>query len=87
VELLTRTLSPEYLICDELGAGEEVPLLAAQNTGVKLIASVHGSSAEEAARRPCVKALLEGGVFSLFAVLKQNFRVEIFPAGEVLAWS
>ena len=87
VELLTRTMSPEYLICDELGAGEEAPLLAAQNTGVKLIASVHGSSVEEAARRPCVKALLEGGVFSLFAVLKQNFRVEIFPAGEVLAWS
>ena len=87
VELWTRTMSPEYLICDELGAGEEVPLLAAQNTGVKLIASVHGSSVEEAARRPCVKALLEGGVFSLFAVLKQNFRVEIFPAGEVLAWS
>ncbi len=86
IELLTRTMSPEYLVCDELGAGEESPLLAAQNTGVKLIASVHGSSPEEAVRRPCVKALLEGGVFSLFAVLKKNFRVEIFPAGEASSW-
>ena len=86
VELLTRTMSPEYLVCDELGAGEEAPLLAAQNTGVKLIASAHGSSPEEAAKRPCVKALLEGGVFSLTVVLKKNFRVEIFPAKEAFAW-
>ena len=82
VELLTRTMSPEYLICDELGAGEEAPLLAAQNTGVKLIASAHGSSPEEALRRPCVSTLYKGGVFQLFAVLKKGFRVEIFPAEE-----
>lgn len=82
VELLTRTMSPEYLICDELGAGEEAPLLAAQNTGVKLIASAHGSSIGEALRRPCVSTLQVGGVFQLFAVLKKNFRVEIFPAKE-----
>lgn len=87
IELLTRTMSPEYLVCDELGAGEEAPLLAAQNTGVKLIASAHGSSPEEAAKRPCVKALLEGGVFSLTVVLKKNFRVEIYPAEEVSSWS
>lgn len=86
IELLTRTMSPEYLVCDELGTGEEVPLLAAQNTGVKLLASAHGSSPEEAAKRPCVKALLEGGVFSLIAVLKKNFRVEIFQTKEALPW-
>ena len=77
----------EDLVCDELGAGEEAPLLAAQNTGVKLIASAHGSSPEEAAKRPCVKALLEGGVFSLTVVLKKNFRVEIYPVEEVSSWS
>ncbi len=81
IELLTRTMSPEYLVCDELGAGEEAPLLAAQNTGVKLLASAHGGSLEEAAERPCVKTLLEGGVFSLAVVLKRNFLIEILPCG------
>lgn len=77
VELLTRTMSPEYLICDELGAGEEDALLAAVNAGVRLIASAHGGSLEEAMRRPCVSKLVNANVFGLFVCLRAGYRIEI----------
>ncbi len=77
IELLTRTMSPEFLICDELGAGEEAALLAAQNTGVHLIASVHGGSVEQALRRPCVRTLYQAGVFGLFVLLSSGYDVQI----------
>lgn len=79
IELLTRTMSPEFLICDELGAGEEASILAAQNTGVRLIASVHGGSVTEALRRPCVRQLCDAGVFSLLVLLHPTYRVECLP--------
>ena len=85
IELLTRTMSPEYLLCDELGAGEEGPLLAAQNTGVRLIASVHGGSLEEALKRPCARVLLEAGLFGYLVLLEPGYRVRILTeTGEVL---
>ena len=77
VELLTRTMSPEFLICDEIGVGEETALLAAQNTGVHLIASAHGGSVEQALRRPCVRTLYEAGVFGLFVLLSVGYGVQI----------
>lgn len=77
IELLTRTLSPEVIVCDELGAGEESAILGAQNTGVALIASVHAADPAEALRRPCVACLVEAGVFPLFVTLGKDFRVTI----------
>lgn len=85
IELLTRTMSPEYLLCDELGVGEEGPLMAAQNTGVRLIASVHGGTLEEARKRPCVRTLLEAGIFGYLVLLEPGYRVRIFTEmGELL---
>lgn len=85
IELLTRTMSPEYLLCDELGVGEEQPLLAAQNTGVRLIASVHGGSVEEARKRPCARTLLDAGLFDYLVLLEPNYRVRILSGkGESL---
>lgn len=81
IELLTRTMSPEYLLCDELGVGEEQPLLAAQNTGVKLIASVHGGCVEEALKRPCARTLLDAGLFDYLVLLEPGYRVRVLSAG------
>lgn len=83
VELLTRTMSPEYLVCDELGVGEEAALLAAQNTGVRLIASVHGGTLQEAMSRPCVKPLYDAGIFGLFVLLCPGYAVRIYDAKEL----
>ena len=79
IELLTRTMSPEVIVCDELGAGDEHAVLAAQNTGVALVASVHARSVGEALRRPCVRTLTDAGVFGLAAVLGEGFSVRLQP--------
>lgn len=47
-----RTLSPQVIVCDELGDCEEVQqLLYALNTGVCLLASIHAGSREQLCRR------------------------------------
>lgn len=64
IEIATRTMSPQYLICDEIGDPDEArAILAAQHTGVPLLASAHASSYEELLARPSVKLLLDAGVF------------------------
>lgn len=64
-ELLTRTMSPQVIVCDEIGASGAGELLAAQNCGVRLIASCHGESMEEIMRRPQIALLVREGVFGL----------------------
>lgn len=57
-----RTLSPEVVICDEIGGAEECDAIAeGMNAGVPVIASAHAGSVEEAIRRPQLKALLQTG--------------------------
>lgn len=64
IEIATRTLSPEVVICDEIGGDAEArAILSAQNTGVPLIATAHGKSAAEVVRRPNIKVLCDAGVF------------------------
>ncbi|HAN21091.1 MAG: hypothetical protein A2Y15_04980 [Clostridiales bacterium GWF2_36_10] len=65
IELLCRTMSPEVIICDEIGSGEQDAIINAQNTGVHLIASAHGNSLEGLRRRPFIKKILEAGLFEI----------------------
>ena len=67
IEIATRTLSPQYIVCDEIGAKEEaISLLAAQNAGVPVIASAHASSVEELLLRENIKILHERRLFSYY---------------------
>ena len=74
IEIATRTLSPEVVICDEIGGYDEAEsILAVQNCGVPLIASAHASSYEELIKRAPVRLLLECGVFGAFVgVVQEN---------------
>lgn len=57
-----RTLSPEAVICDEVGGSEEcAAIVEGMNAGVPVIASAHASSPEEALRRPQLRTLLQSG--------------------------
>lgn len=65
IEIATRTLAPEVIICDEIGSRAEAEtILAAAGCGVPLLASAHGASAEEVRRRAALRPLLDGGVFA-----------------------
>jgi stage III sporulation protein AA len=67
IEIATRTLSPEVVICDELGDSEETrAILSSQNTGVPLIASAHASSLRELLARPNIRLMHEHRVFDYY---------------------
>lgn len=46
MEIATRVLSPQYILCDEIGPDEAGAMEAVLNSGVPIIATAHGSSIE-----------------------------------------
>lgn len=67
-----RTMSPHYIICDEIGSLEEVSSIEQGiNSGLKFAVSIHAGSKEELYSRPQVKRLLELKAFE-YAVLLKN---------------
>ena len=67
IETATRTLSPEVIICDELGGVEETKaILSAQNTGVPLIATAHASDLGSLLSRPNIRILHDEMIFSRY---------------------
>jgi stage III sporulation protein AA len=88
--LAVRTLSPEIIICDEIGSDREVAAVEqGLNTGVNLIASIHAGSAEELMRRKQALNLLRTGAFKTVAILDASRgpgKIEgIYKAGDLLA--
>ena len=63
-----RLLSPEYIICDEVGA-EYGRLADCAGKGVKLILSAHCGSTEEAVSNTAVRALVESRSVNFIAQL------------------
>ncbi len=72
ITMLTRTMSPEIIICDEISPDDTQPLLEAQNTGVCLIASAHCKTPRELMKRGKMKLILESGIFPLCVNLDEN---------------
>lgn len=71
--LLLRSMSPEVLICDEIGRAEDaLALREAANAGVKVIASAHGSDAEEIRHRPVLAELLAEQAFERLVVISRR---------------
>ena len=83
-----RCLSPEYILCDELGEDDFPAVKAAAFAGVSLIATVHAGSAGELCSRALCRRLLELGAFRTAALLggRQNPAVctQILRAGDLL---
>ena len=83
-----RCLSPEYILCDELGEDDFPAVKAAAFAGVSLIATVHAGSAGELCSRALCRRLLELGAFHTAALLggRQNPAVctQILRAGDLL---
>jgi len=73
VEIATRTMSPEVIICDEIGDADEArQLLAAQNTGVPIIASAHASDVSELLLRPNIRMLHDSCMFSYYICVNRE---------------
>ena len=73
IEIATRSLSPELIICDEIGGYDEaMAILDVQSCGVPLIASVHGESIEQIMSRNTVALLAKSGIFGAYIGVKRE---------------
>lgn len=71
--MLVRSMSPQVIITDEVGRLADVEAIEeGVNSGVKIIASVHGSKMEELQKRPSLLRLLENGIFERFVFLERK---------------
>ncbi|MBE6692828.1 MAG: hypothetical protein E7586_05870 [Ruminococcaceae bacterium] len=87
IALLTRTMSPQVIVCDEISAEETKSILCAQNTGVHLIASAHCKSPKDLLLRGDMKLLLSSGIFPLCVILgydSGNYSCKICETKEFL---
>ena len=67
------SLSPEVILCDEIGGFEEVEaVLAMQNSGVPLIATAHGDSPEGILRRSAIRTLVQCRVFGAYVGVRRD---------------
>lgn len=70
--IAVRNLSPQVILCDELGSKQEVEAVEhALNCGVAVITTIHASSRHELAARPAGRLLLQSGAFKKVAILSE----------------
>ena len=75
--LALRSLSPEVIVCDELGGEADAAALeSGLHAGVSFAATVHAGCAEEATHRPVVRRLLDRGAFDWLVQLGSGYQVE-----------
>ncbi len=73
MEIAIRTLSPEVIICDEIGMNDDIPsILSVQNSGVSLIATAHAHNISGLMAKPNIRMLCEAGVFERFVRLEKG---------------
>ncbi len=82
IEQATRSLNPDYIICDELGTEFETQqILSCINTGVKIVATVHSDNLDNLKLKPNIKKLMNADVFDKFILL--NDKKGFFSVKEV----
>lgn len=69
IEQAIRGLSPDVIICDELGGGDASAIKMGADAGVVLICSIHAGSKKELVNRIRSLGLLECGAFSGYVLL------------------
>ena len=86
--LAVRTMSPDYIICDELTGDDPEPIKNALNCGVSVIATAHCADKQAIKRNPSVFSLVETGAFGQIIFLESRLPptiAEIYTAEEVLS--
>lgn len=85
IELATRTLSPEMIICDEISTDREVQsILYAFSSGIAFALSVHINTRDDLLKKPIIKTLLKTGEFSYIVLLDNyTYKANIIEADEV----
>ena len=73
ISMATRTLNPQFIICDEIGGLDETTeILSAVNTGVRFICTAHGEDTDMVRKRPNIKLLLDSEIFKRLVILSSK---------------
>jgi stage III sporulation protein AA len=76
VYLLLRTMNPQLIATDEIGAGDDLKIIEdIINTGVGFIATAHARNLQEALSRPGLKKILEAGTVERLICLSNRMGV------------
>lgn len=83
MEQALRCMSPQVIVCDEIGSSEDVRAVRqCLFGGVRVIATAHAATMQELSARPVLRALLATGAFGTFVFLRGKSH-----AGEIAAVS
>lgn len=85
IEIATRTLSPEIIVCDEISTIEEVDsILYAFASGVSFALSVHIGNKDDIYRKPVIRKLIDSGEFSYIVLLDEyTYKPEIIEGNDI----
>ena len=74
--MLIRSMSPQVIAADEIGAPEEIQTIRyAMHCGCKMLVTVHGLSFDEIRRKPLFRELVEEECMERYVVLKNGKHV------------
>lgn len=77
-----RTMSPEWVICDEIGDESDLRAVTmASAAGVKIVCSAHGDDLNGIKRNPSLRGMIESGVLSCVCGINKD-GLEIWEAAE-----
>ena len=85
IEIATRTLSPEMIVCDEISTLSELESIKfGFSAGVSFALSVHASSKSDLVEKPIIKGLIETNEFEYIVLLdSRNYSAEIMEVSEI----
>lgn len=76
IMMAIRSMSPDVIICDEIGTEEDIEsIFVAVNSGVKIIASIHGYDVEDFINRSVFKKAVQNQIFDRAIVLNNKREV------------
>ncbi len=76
IEMLLRTMNPQWIALDEITAEADVEaILRASYCGVRFLATAHAVSREDLQRRPVYRSLMQARVFENLITILPNRKV------------
>ena len=78
IEIATRTMSPDVIVIDELGADDASGICEVVRCGVPIIATAHASSLPELESRTALGKILSSGAFDTYVgISRENTRYKL----------